>query len=212
MTISISFNPVATSVAAGTFNVDTDGYIQGTALDNPAVRYQLAGGFLASTETVPMWGGTLISEAVPSGTIQPTSSQVSNVLGGPITRALQLNATAGTPVTGDATGIAVFDQNYAAYNYPGNEVPIVGNNMLVNFYRFGSLARIAVPCAAGLSTLEGVITTSKLSWDFNANNGIGELVLAESGNLTQTTITAATWAATSGGQITLRCRPIRPRY
>lgn len=36
---NITFNPVITTNALGSFNVKTDGYIQGFALDNPAARY-----------------------------------------------------------------------------------------------------------------------------------------------------------------------------
>ena len=44
---NITINPSLTSNALGSFNIASTGYIQGTALDNPAVRYQLAGGVLA---------------------------------------------------------------------------------------------------------------------------------------------------------------------
>jgi hypothetical protein len=75
MTAQITINPLLTSTAAGLFNVTSRGFIQGFAIDDPAIRYQLVGGFLASTETVPMWGGIPIAESIPKfGTTLPEIS------------------------------------------------------------------------------------------------------------------------------------------
>src|SRR5579859_7317370 len=157
MVASVTINPVLTSVASGSFQIDSVGYIQGTALDQPAIRNSLAGGVLASTETLPMWGGVGISELVPGAASTPAT-----VLGGPIKRAT--NVTANT--AGVLTGFSVFDQNYSAINSPQSPVPLVGSGMSLNFYRLGSGARIPVACDPSLASLDGGVITQQVSWDY----------------------------------------------
>ena len=64
----ISINPSLTTNAAGSFNVQSLGFIQGLALDDPAVRNELAGGYLDAAQTVPMWGGVAIEELIAAVT------------------------------------------------------------------------------------------------------------------------------------------------
>jgi hypothetical protein len=124
----IAINPVLTSNAAGTFKISLDGMMQGMAMDDPAIRYQLTGGQLAPTETSPMFGGVPISEFLP-----PTGSLWDPALQNSIIR-----ATAAIP----PTGISVFNQNHAMISSVSSPVPQADSGMLVNFYRFGSRARI----------------------------------------------------------------------
>lgn len=189
MVANVSFNPIQTTNASGTFNIESTGYIQGTALDSPAIRNSLAGGVLASTETLPMWGGVGISENVPS----PGSLALPNsVLGGPCGRATSL-----TPNTAGAlTGFSVFDQNHSAINTPQSPVPLVGSGMTFNFYRLGTGARIAVAIDPALVSLEGGIITQLVSWDFNQQRLV-PYQAAEPAN----TITSMSWANTNGGTV-----------
>ena len=53
MTTSVSLNPMLASFASGTFSTQSDGLIQGTAYDSPAVRYDLTVGTLGATDTLP---------------------------------------------------------------------------------------------------------------------------------------------------------------
>ena len=155
----LTWNPYAQTTASGMFNIQSDGLIVGTAMPDPAHRYDLAGGFLAATETLPMFGGVGISENVPKHTPQP---QLSDTLGGAVIRA---TAAAGT-AAGSLTGFSVFDQNYAAVNNPQSPVPVTANGGLVNFYRLGSLARLVLAIDPTLISLEGGIITQQVSWDF----------------------------------------------
>ena len=150
MSGNISFNPNITTVAAGTFNVSTEGYIQGTALNDPAVRNELAGGTVALTESSPMWGGIAITENVPP-------AGVAGTLGGNIKR-----ATAETNIT----GWTVFDQAHGMINFPQSPVPLAAPGMQVNFYRLGSNARIAVAASPTLLGLDGTPITSAVAWDY----------------------------------------------
>lgn len=158
MVATITFNPVITTNAAGSFNTSSAGFIQGTALNDPSVRNYLAGGVLATTETRPMWGGVGISENIPS----TASSAPLNNLGSIIGRATSLTRTS----AGGLNGFSVFDQNSAAINTPQSPVPLLGSGQLVNYYRLGSGARIAVAADPALVSLVGSPVGSQVSWDF----------------------------------------------
>jgi len=90
MTAQISLQPMVTTNAAGLFNVNSAGFTQGDALDDPAVKFWLAGGVFSTAATVPLWGGVPIAETIPtaqqgfySGDYQPGT----NTLGGTIVQA-----------------------------------------------------------------------------------------------------------------------------
>lgn len=153
-----AFNPYATSVAAGSFNIESTGFVQGCALDQPAIRNSLFGGVLASTETIAMWPGVGISAAIPGASGGPRGE-----LGTLITRATTLTATSANGLN----GFSVADQNYAALNNPSSPVPLVGTFGEVNYYLLGSGARIPVGIDPSLISLAGSIITSQVSWDFN---------------------------------------------
>lgn len=148
MAATISINPGLTTNARGSFNVQSLGFIQGMALDDPAIRNALAGGYLGSAETIPMWGGVAVRENIAA---------VTESRGPEIIRAAT-NAL--------ITGFSVFNQNHAAINTPQSPVPLTPSGMLVNFYRLGSGARIPLKIDPALVSLEGSIITTQVSWDF----------------------------------------------
>ena len=188
MSGNIQFNPNLTTNAAGGFNVSSAGLIQGTADADPSVRFALAGGSLSPNETLPMWGGVGIFEFVPPplGTPTPLPN-----LGGSVGRALSLTGSSAL------TGFSVFDQNWAAINTPQSPVPLAAAGMLVNFYRLGSGARIAVAIDPQLVSLEQGIINAQVSWDFNQQRLV-PYVASYPANV----LTGASWSATSGGQVT----------
>ena len=207
MTAQVTISPYLTSNALGSFGIDWNGFIQGCALDSPAQRYRLAAGLLATTETIPMWGGVAISELVPT----PGSTTLPNsALGTVVSRATVCptgggwqNAAAGA--TGQITGFSVFDQNYSAVNSPQSPVPLIGSGGQVNFYRFGSAARIPVQVAPSMGTLENAGIWGPVSWDF-VNQQLVPGVAAYGAD----TVTNATWnsgtgvvdfTVTSGGEL-----------
>lgn len=147
----VSFNPMLTTNAAGSFSVQSEGYVQGTALDDPAIRYQLANGVLAQTESLPMWGGVAIYENMPN-------PGFGNVTGPNVGRAT---------ATTNLTGFSVFNQGHAMVNWPQNKVPIVGQGGTVPFFRLGTNARIPVACDPSLVSLQGGLINQQVSWDFN---------------------------------------------
>lgn len=182
MPANVSFNPVLQTVAQGTFDVQTDGFIQGTYMDDPAVRYALAGGILAGTETLPMWGGIAIYEDIPGAVGSPAVP-----LGSIVGRAGSNSLIA---------GFSVFNQASNWITSPQSEAPSAGNFMGVPFFRLGSGARVAVQCDPSLAAaLEGGATNQQVGWDVNNQ------VLAPYTATATYALTSMTWASTNGGQI-----------
>lgn len=158
--MAFQFNPYVQTSAAGMFNIESDGYIVGAAMPDPSSRNWLAGGWLAATETLPMFGGVAISENIPQE--RPPVSRPDTALGGACIRA---TANTATFAAGSITGFSVFDQNYAMVNTPQSPCPSVQAGGLVNFYRLGSQARVALAIDPTLISLEGAIITQQVSWD-----------------------------------------------
>lgn len=146
---SIPFNPAATTNLAGLFITQAQGLVQGVFMDDPALRYELAGGVLKSTETLPMWGGVAVEELVSATGFSP--------LGNDIARSVAQTSY---------SGFSVFNQNGAAINTPQSPVPLTLLGGQVNFFRKGSGARIVVACDPALVDLGGGITTAQVSWDY----------------------------------------------
>lgn len=186
MPSAITLNPAVTTNAAGTFAVSSSGYIQGTTLQDPNVRNQLAGGILGPNETLPMWGGVAINDTTaPVGTATNLPEQS---LGGYVTRATNINTTG---AAGGVTGFSVFDQDHAMVLVPGAPIPLASPGMMVNFYRLGSNARVVVACDPALAnSLLGNPTPQQVSWDFNA-----QMLIQYNAGYPANVITAASWSA-----------------
>jgi hypothetical protein len=149
--MSITINPTLTTNAPGSFQVTSDGFIQGNAMDDPSVRHYLSGGLLDSTETLPMWGGVPITEIL-------VAVAVEQALRDTVKRAT--NAA-------NMTGISVFNQDHAMLSTPQSPVQQASNGMLVNYYRFGSGARIPVAADPALAAVipGSIINATPLFYD-----------------------------------------------
>lgn len=157
--MGITVNPLQTTVAAGTFNVQTEGYIQGTALQDPSVRNELAGGIWNGS--APGWGGMAISEVATPVSSSPSAPN--RALGGYITGAV--NVTGGG-AAGGITGWSVYDQVHSAITTPQSPAPLIPQGGMINFYRLGSNARIPVAVDPALISLGGEIINTPVSWDY----------------------------------------------
>jgi len=148
---AVAFTPAATTNFAGLFDVTATGLIQGVAFDDPVGRYRLAGGTLASTETLAMFGGVGISENIATGGL--------DVRGNPVGRAT---------AQANLTGFTVFDQNGAAISSPQSPVPVTLLGGQVNFYRLNGSAgaRIVLAIDPTLISLDGGLITQQVSWDY----------------------------------------------
>ena len=185
MVANVPYSPFATTNSPGSFNVDSTGLVIGMAYDDPTSRNWLAGGVLATSETLPMWGGVAISEAVPGlagGPVIP--------LGPFVTRAASLTST-----TNPLDGFSVYGQAHHMIASPSSQAPVSVGGQGVHFYRMGTRARIAVTCSASLASLRGQSILNQVSWDF-VNQQLIPAVAAYNANA----ITAASWASTNGGQ------------
>lgn len=177
---SVSFNPILTTVASGSFQIDSAGLIQGTIYDDPVDRQRITGGYLANTETLPMWGGVGISELVPG-----VSGNPSRTLGTTVSRATTLTAAA----AGQLTGFSIFNQAHAMTETPQSPVPLAGGYGQVNLVRLGSGVRLAVAMDPALVDLQGQLITSDVSWDFQ-NQILTPYV--------STTVSSGTYNSTTG--------------
>jgi hypothetical protein len=189
MVASVTFQPYLQSGGnAGLFNVQSSGYRQGTAMPDPSTRYRLRGGILATTETLPMWGGVGVYANVPGGGYPGTQGVPGSPSGslGPILG----RATALTGTT-KLAGFSVFDEAYGMITSPQSPVPLAGSGMQVNYYPLGSLARIVVACDPSLTSLRGGTTYQPaVAWDFT-----NQLLIPELGTLV---ISSGTYVSATG--------------
>jgi hypothetical protein len=152
MTIQVPFNPYGTTNAAGSFSVQSAGYVQGVYQDDPAIRNALATGTLSAAATVPLWGGVPISESIAGATADST-------MGGSIIQATSV---------ANITGWSVFNNAYSMVGSPTSPVPMAVNaGASVAFFRSGCGIRIPVAMDPSLVSLDGSLITSQVSYDFN---------------------------------------------
>lgn len=156
MSAQISLQPMATTNAKGLFNTNSAGFTQGDAQDDPAVKFSLAGGVLSVNALTPIWGGIPISELIPSASIQPGTDS----LGSTVIQATE---------AADTTGICVFNQAFGGITTPQSNAPLFSPGMSVNFYRFGSGARIPLPIDPALVSLDGGLVSQQVEWDYTLN-------------------------------------------
>jgi hypothetical protein len=154
MSGSLTVNPYATTNVQNSFLANTQGYVQGFAMDDPAARMELTGAVLASTETLVMWGGVPLTELIN------ITGSGSEGLGPQVKR-----ATASL----SPTAWSVYNQAHSMLIVPGPSAPAVGVGGYVGFFRTGSNARIAVACDPALvSTIADAgdnVGSLSLFWD-----------------------------------------------
>lgn len=148
---NLSLNPMATTNAAGSFGVQSDGFIQGVALDDPANRFNLASGTVSATETKPLWGGLPVAELLPGVKSSPRGST--------IRRAVSL---------AELEGFTVFNQAHNGLTTPQSPVPLYASGMSVSFYRLGSNMRVPLKASVQVVALgtAGASVKTALAWDF----------------------------------------------
>lgn len=148
---SINMNPILTTNAKGLFSTNSNGYTQGDAQDDPAVKFALCGGVYDAEATAPIFGGMPAQEFVPAG---------DSVLGSTIKAAAD---------DADPTAFVVFNQAFAGLTTPQSNAPAFLPGMSVNYYRLGSGARIPVALDPASVTLEGDLVSTTVYWNFTEN-------------------------------------------
>jgi hypothetical protein len=168
MSGSISFNPSLTTNVQNSFLLETQGYIQGFAMDDPSARMELSGGVLASTETLTMWGGVPITELVN------VTGTGADGLGPLLKRATVASGTGAPSGAGETTAWSTFNQAHSMLITPGGLVPPQSAaGQYVAFFRVGTNIRLAVACAAALVTAAAAgvnVGQLALLWDTVAMN------------------------------------------
>lgn len=180
---NLSLNPMATTNAAGSFGVQSDGFIQGVALDDPANRFNLASGTVAATETKPLWGGLPVAELLPGVNSSPRGST--------IRRAVSL---------AELEGFTVFNQAHNGLTTPQSPVPLYASGMSVSFYRLGSNMRVPLKASAQVVALgtAGASVKTPLAWDFVNNQVTTAAAAAFAGaNIATTAVTYSNGVATA---------------
>jgi len=174
---TVNFNPMAVGSFGGNFQIDSGGYVQGDYLQDPAVRFALATGVVASTETLPMYGGVGITETIGSG-----------ALGNNLARAVSDAAI---------TGFAVFTQAHNGILLQGNgqQVPLNFGGQSMSFFRLGSGARIPAACDPDLVSLIGGTISPQVTWDYNLQMLVPYNAATATVNVTSIT---ASYSATTG--------------
>jgi|SRR6185503_10840 len=147
---NVSFNPMTTTGIPDGFVLSTDGYVQGTFLDDPANRYNLEGGYVADAQSQPLWGGLAATLAVPAVGV--------NAQGPALSAAGSLSAI---------NAWTLFNQASAGIITPTSNVPLYASGMSINFARPGSNLRIclAVLNTTVLNALVGAEPNVALYWD-----------------------------------------------
>lgn len=146
--MSISFNPNVTTNIENGFLGDTEGYVQGFALDDPAMRFQWEGAQVGG-DTV-LWGGLAVSLALQG---VDNGMQGSAIV--PATSLASINAW------------TIFNQSMNGLITPSTNVPQFAVGSSLNIVRPGSLARIcvAVENTTILDDLASAAPNVDLYWD-----------------------------------------------
>lgn len=173
--MGITINPIATSNASGSFNVQSGGYVQGIIQDDPVNIYKIAGGVLKSTQQLPVYAGMAISEFIPTGD-DPLGSIVD----------LASNSS-----VLNVTGFSVFNSLHSAIVSQSSNVPTISGGMGIQFCRLGSGVRVPLAADSSLVSLDGGLITQQVSWDFT-----NQQLVPYNSQTAQLTISSLTW---SGG-------------
>ena len=193
MVATLAGNPYVTTVSNGTFNTQSKGLTQGDVYPDPSTRYARRGGVLASSETLPMWGGVGVYALIPGNSSNPPSVPV-RALGATLGRATAL--TGSKPLL----GFSVFEGAYNMVNNPQSPVPLIGSYGSVMYYALGSRARIIVQCSPNLINYQGEPLNQPVSWDFT-NQQLEPYVsttIASGTYTTAATISSGTYNSTTG--------------
>ena len=157
MPSTVTLNPYLTTVSNFSFLLQTDGFVQGVFLDDPAKRYNLEGGFVAASQSTPIWGGLPLSLNVPA----PGSGGASSGLGPAAT-------VATTAANIDAW--CVLNQASAGVITASSNAPLYVSGGSLNFARVGCGLLLCLPVnPAAVNTLAGGASNPTIYWNF-ANN------------------------------------------
>jgi hypothetical protein len=148
---SVNFNPMTTTGFSGAFLLSTDGFVQGSMLDDPAIRYQLEGAIVGASQTPPLWGGLAVELTLPAT----------------VNANLQGSTAVASTSASTIHAFTVTNQASAGIITPSSNVPLYVAGTSCNVVRAGSGARIcvAVENTTVLGNLTSASATVALYWD-----------------------------------------------
>ncbi len=157
MASTIPVAPYQTTNAQHSFLLQTDGFVAGTFLDNPAFRYTLEGGVVSSSQSTALYGGLPVTLDVPATGAGGSSSGLGSTI---------LAATAETNI--DA--FCVFNQASAGVITASSNVPLYPSNTSANFVRLGSGLWLVLPVnPTAVNTIAGGGANQAIYWNFVSN-------------------------------------------
>lgn len=147
----------ATTVSENSFLLQSDGYVAGTFIDNPGLRYTLEGGVVGSGQTTPLYGGRPLTNT----NVTPGAGGSSSGLGESV--------VAATAVA-NITSWAVFNQASAGVISATSNVPLYYAGQSINYVRVGSGLWVVLPVkAADVNTIAGDASNVAIYWDYTNN-------------------------------------------
>lgn len=146
--MSITINPNNTTTISNAFLLDTEGYVQGFVLDDPAMRYQWEGAQVGGSTV--LWGGLAVTL-----NLQGVDNSMQGSVIVPATSLSTIN------------GWTIFNQSMNGIITPSSNVPQYAVGSSLNIVRPGSLARlcVAVENATILNALASAAPNVDLYWD-----------------------------------------------
>jgi len=150
----ISFNPFKTYGDSPSFNVSSQGYVQGDAQDDPALQLLLESGIVSTAVTTQIHAGQPL-------TVGAAVRGNQNTYGGSVVKPLVVN---------HINAWCVSNRNYNGIITPGNPVPSWSGGEAVHFYRSGSGARIPLPLAADVVAYVNAGTLPQVWYWDSVNN------------------------------------------
>lgn len=143
-----------TTVSESSFLLESDGYVVGTFIDDPALRYQLEGGVVAAGQATPLYGGLPITLTV----VAPNSQGGSSGLGETVT---------GATAEANVDGWCVFNQAAAGLISAFSNVPLYYASQSINYVRVGSGLRVVLPVnPSAINTIAGGGANQAIYWDY----------------------------------------------
>ena len=157
MPATVSFQPYLTTTSTLSFQLQTDGFVQGFFQDSPVTRYALEGGVVSSLQTTPIWGGLPLSLGIPGPGLLGGSSGTGAV------------ATVATS-TATIDAWCVLNQAAAGVITTNSTSPLFTSGSSLNFGRVGCGMLLALPLnPSAVNTLAGAASNTPLYWNGTQN-------------------------------------------
>lgn len=157
MPATVSFQPYATTTSTLSFQLQTDGFVQGFFQDSPVTRYALEGGVVSAAQATPIWGGLPLSLAVPAPGLLGSSSGLGAIA-----------TVAASAATIDAW--CCLNQASAGIITTNSTSPLFPSSASLNFGRIGCGMLLALPVnPTAVNTIANAASNLPIFWNATLN-------------------------------------------